>query len=695
MRHPSADSSWFTFETHAQSGFRVYAFTGSEEVHSPYEFVIELVHESANLDFSKLLGQPACLSLADKSGGTRHVHGLINSFTQLHTSNLRTHYRASLVPRLWFLGLTTDHRIFQNLNVLQIIEQVLKEQNFTGDTIAFKCFFDYAPREYCVQYGETALHFISRLCEEEGIYYYFEHCADRHVLCFSDMQDGPRIEGESRIRFHPGAGTEVDTATVRSAELGQEIGSDTCTFREWNFEKTRLDLQVSLTEGDAAKAPVPAGMTLEQYRCPHLYQLQKDGKRYAGLELQRNLSMSRLVRVTTDAARMTPGHVFELFGHHRPDINACWWVVRVEHRGEQPQVLEHEAPDRGMSYAASAVAVPDTTRFIPASRHDRPRILGAQTAIVTGPDGEEIFPDQFGRVKVQFHWDRLGGRDEKTTCWIRVSQGWAGGQYGAMAIPRMGQEVIVTFLEGDPDRPLITGRVFNSANPVPYPLPVNKTRTVFKSLSSPGGDGFNELRVEDRKGREEIYVHAEKDVDIYVKNDWREHILHDKHRSIDNFSYSVVKGEDQQTVRQDRKVELLSDDHLTVRGSRHCGIGEKWLLQTGREIHLAAGRKTVIEAGTELTIKAGGSFIRLDPSGVCINGAKVAINSGGSPGWGSGARPLLPRQAALVDAGEVPQGDAVRGGVLLDRLGMSSATAAGICEVCTRTRKQTGDGHAE
>ena len=672
----------FSFATPSDSTFRVYAFSGFEEAHRPYEFEIELVHESGNVDFASLLGQPGCLSISDKSGSVRHVHGIIRHFAQLHTANVRTHYRCLLVPRLWFLGLTTDHRIFQNLSVLQIIEQTLKEQNFTGDSYAFKCFFDYAPREYCVQYGETGLHFISRLCEEEGIYFYFEHHKDRHVLCFSDREGGPLIEGESEVRFHPGAGTETDAATVLRAELAQTIDSDSFTFREWNFEKTRLGLQVNQTETDPVKAPVPAGANLELYRYPHLYQLRQDGTRYAGLELLRHQSLCRRIDVQTDDSRMLPGFTFELYEHHRQDLNARWWVVRVEQSGEQPQVLEHEAPDRGMSYAARFMAIPDATRFVPASNHPRNPIYGVQTAIVTGPEGEEIFPDQYGRVKVQFHWDRLGRYDENTTCWIRASQGCAGGQFGTMAIPRIGQEVIVTFLEGDPDRPVITGRVFNSANPVPYALPTNKTRTVFKSLSTPGGGGFNELRVEDKKGQEEIYAHAEKDVNVYVKNDWKEHILRDQHRTVDNFSYSLVKGEDQQTVHKDRKVELLSDDHLTVKGSSHRKIAKKWLVRSGDETHLQSGTKTVLEAGTELTIKVGGNFIKIDPSGVTIKGTKIKINSGGSPGSGSGARPLLPNDARLPEIEEAWRLDGDELLALHDSSSGSKRIGMPFCDAC-------------
>ncbi len=646
MQHWEPDRRSFAFRVGSAEGFRVYAFTGTEEVHKPYEFEIELVHESPNVDFAEVLGKSACLSITDKSGGVRHVHGVVRKFTQLHTAHARTHYRAVLVPRLWFLGLVTDHRIFQNLSATRIIEQVLKDQNFTGDTFAFKCFFDYAPREYCVQYRETAQHFISRLCEEEGLYFYFEHSEDRHVLCFSDREGGPRIGGESLLRFHPGAGTEVDTATVRSADLRQGIVSDSVSLREWNFQKTRLKLDAGQIQPDPVKAPIPVGMTLEQYHYPHLYQLKKEGNRYAGIELLRHFSLSRRVEGTADVSRLVPGHTFELHEHPRPELNATWWAVRVTHRGEQPQVLEHEAPDRGMTYESGFLAIPESTRFVPAADHPKNRVIGQQSAIVTGPEGEEIYPDQYGRVKVQFHWDRFGTLNERTTCWIRVSQGWAGGQYGTMAIPRIGHEVIVSCQEGDPDRPLITGRIYNAANPVPYPLPENKTRTVFKSMSTPGIEGkprgFNELRIEDKKGQEEIHLHAEKDVNVHVKNDWKEHVLHDQHRTIDNCSYSLIKGEDQQIVEQDRKIELLADDHLTVRGSSHSSIGDKWLVHAGNESHVVAGRKTVIEACTELTIKAGAGFIKIDPSGVYIGGTKVRVNSGGSPGRGAGARPLLP-----------------------------------------------------
>ena len=648
---PAANASWFNFT--AQSGdFGVYAFSGFEEACKPYEFGIELVSRSANVDLTALLGTPACLSIADRSGGERLVHGLIREMEQLHTANRFTHYRCSLVPRLWFLGQIRDHRIFQNLSVVEIIQQILKEQGFTGDAASFKLCYAYEPREYCVQYGETDLHFITRLCEEEGIYFYFEHKADAHCLCFCDREGGPKIPGQSDLRFFPGSGQRSDTAAINRLALHESVNSNAAAYREWNFRKPRLDLEVSDHESERDKAPAPPGMLLEQYAYPHLYQLRKPGERYVKLRMLRQLTFRQWIGCSSDVARFLPSYTFSMHDHPREALNAGWWVVSVRHEGQQPGVLEHEAPDgRGLHYASRVTAIPEMTRFIPALEHPKNRIIGEQSAIVTGPEGEEIYPDEYGRVKVQFHWDREGQHNENTTCWIRVSQGWAGSKYGIMAIPRIGHEVVVSFLEGDPDRPLITGRVYHELNMPPYELPAHKTRTVFKSMSTPGKEneerGFNELRIEDKKGQEEIYLHAEKDVNIHVKNDWKEHILHDQHRTVDNFTYTLTRGETHETLKQPRKTELFANDNLTVHADSHTKVDGKWLGKAGVEIHLHAGEKMVLEAGTEMTLKAGGSWIKLDPSGVRMGGSRINLGGGGGPGSGSGAAPELPTPSAL------------------------------------------------
>ncbi len=640
-----ANTTWFTF-TSEGGDFSVYAFSGEEEVCKPYEFQIELVSRSASEDVAGLLGAPACLSIADRSGEKRLVHGLIRAMEQLHTANSFTHYRCVLVPRLWFLGQITDHRIFQNLSVVEIIEQLLKEQGFDAEASSFKLSCKYEPREYCVQYGETDLHFISRLCEEEGIYFYFEHTEDAHTLCFCDREGGPKIAGESDLRFYPGSGHAADTAVISRLDLRHTINSNAAAYREWNFEQPKLDLSVAAREGDREKAPAPRGMSLEQYRYPHLYQLRKSGKRYVELQLSRQLTFARWIECESDVSRYQPSYVFSVHDHPRRDANAVWWITRVRHEGEQPGVLEHESPDdRGLYYRSFVTAIPEMTRFIPALEHPKRLVQGDQTAIVTGPEGEEIYTDRYGRVKVQFFWDREGQWDEKTTCWLRASQGWAGTLYGSMAIPRIGHEVVVSFLEGNPDRPLITGRVYHDLNKVPYELPANKTRTVFKSMSTPGESGkargFNELRIEDKASEEEIYLHAEKDVNVYVKNDWKEHILHDAHRTVDHFTYLKTEGESHETLRGQRKTELFANENRTVHADSHTKLTGAMLGKAGIELHLESGIKVVMEAGAELTLKAGGQWLKLDPSGISSS-APVQLNSGGSGGSGTPANPLLP-----------------------------------------------------
>ena len=676
---PDANTTWFNFFT--QSGdFAVYSFSGYEEVGHCYEFVIELVSLSAEADLTALLGTPALLSIADRSGANRLVHGLIREMEQLHTGNRFTHYRAVLVPRLWFLRQIIDHRIFQNLSVVDIIQQILKEQGFPADASSFKLSGTYDPREYCVQYGESDLHFISRLCEEEGIYFYFEHARDSHRLCFCDREGGPPIPGENDLRFFQGSGQYSDTAVIRRLNLHERVNSNAMAYKEWNFRKPKLDLNVHEAEEDTLKAPTPPGMLLEQYTYPHLYQLRNPGTRYARLQLQRQLTFRQWIEAEADVARFLPSYTFSIHDHPRQSINAKWWIVRVHHRGEQPGVLEHEAPGgRGLSYSSAVRAIPAATRYIPELVHPKRVVEGVQTAIVTGPEGEEIYPDKYGRVKVQFHWDREGQYNEKTTCWLRVSQGWAGSNYGGMAIPRIGHEVIVSFLEGDPDRPLITGRVYHELNMPPYPLPEHKTRTVFKSMSTPGKEnetrGFNELRIEDKKGAEEIYIHAEKDVNAYVKNDWKEHILHDKHRTVDNCTYALTKGETHETLKQQRKTELFANDNLTVHADSHTRIDGKWLGKAGEEIHLHAGEKMVLEAGTEMTLKAGGSWIKLDPSGIRMGGSTINLGGGGGPGSGSGANPELPEGSVKTEAGSAPmfQGQALK---------QAARRGAGFCPIC-------------
>ncbi|MDR3073127.1 MAG: type VI secretion system tip protein VgrG [Deltaproteobacteria bacterium] len=647
----AADAASFTFSTEKGS-FSVRSFEGREAISAPYVFSLELAGASPNEDMAAILNTGARLDIRDRSGAVRHVHGLVRSMAQLHTAQGIARYRCELVPRLWYLGKIQDHRIYRNLSAVDIIRRILAEQGFTAGQSAFDLSSVYPPREYCVQYGETCLHFISRLCEEEGIYFYFKHFPDRHMLCFGDREGGPRIAEEAGIRFSPGSGHRPDTVTIHDLSLAGHVRSNAAAYAEWNFRNPGLNLSVKKTGDGVEEAPVPEGMNLEQYRYPHLYRRRRQGERYAALQLGRQLATRVTLEAASDAARFAPGFVFSVHGHPRSEANAGWFILGVDHKGEQPQPLEHPSPEDGARYAATVSAIPERTRFIPALLHPKNRIVGQQTAIVAGPEGEEIFTDAYGRVKLRFFWDRLGSGDAANSRWVRVSQSWAGARYGSMAIPRIGHEVVVSYLEGDPDRPVITGCVHHALNGAPYELPANKTVSGLRSMSTPGkggrARGFNELRFEDGKGREEIFGHAQKDLHVYVKKDWKGTILRDERRTVESSGYSLVRRDEHHSVGGARKVELRADDHLTVRGDAYQSLDGNLLEQAGREFHLEAARRLVFEGRSEVLIKAGGAgFISITASGLRFSRTAIDLNSGGTAGDGSGARPLLPEKASV------------------------------------------------
>ncbi|UQZ87817.1 type VI secretion system tip protein VgrG [Deltaproteobacteria bacterium Smac51] len=510
MARISADQPWFTFVIEGGPQFRVYELEGSERLNEPYEFTLELVSIDANVDLIDLLGRQALLTMIDHGGQKRLIHGTIRQATQLYTGNIFTHYKVVMVPRLWYLGLNQNHRIFQNMNIVAIMEHIFKEQGFPSELVAFKLKEKYAPREYCVQYAESDLYFISRLCEEEGLYFYFEHQQDKHILCFSDASGGPWIPGQpdGLVRFYAGSGQLADEAVINRVRWGRQVRSDRATYREWNFQTPSIDLEATADEPAQQKAPAPGGLKLETYQFPHLYDNPGEGDRYADLRLKRQLTFSRWLEGRSDMTRLLPGFAFNLFGHAVQDANSSWWLTKVEHKGSQPQVLEHEAPDRGFHYHNEFTAIDFSTRFVPAEKHPKKRIDGLQSALITGPAGEEIYVDEYGRVKVKFHWDRLGPDNEKSTCWLRVAGFLAGENFGSIHCPRIGQEVLVEFMEGDPDRPVVTGRVHNADNMPIWDLPSQSALSGLQSREL-FSDKRNELIMDDTPSQ--IQVQAASD----------------------------------------------------------------------------------------------------------------------------------------------------------------------------------------
>jgi len=689
-----ANHPHFSLQLPVAHDLQVLEFRGREALSTPFAFEVELVSERPDLELETLLHQPAFLAFAPDGGG---IHGLVHRIAQGESGQRLTRYRLTLVPQLAYLAHRSNQRIFQHLTVPQIVARVLEEHGILAG-VGHR--FDLGPvvypaREYCVQYDESDLHFIQRLCEEEGIHYHFQHSPDGHVLVFGDDQTVfPTL---APVAYQQDSGLVADQPVIKRFGLRLETRTSRVTRRDYDFEKPRLTMEAAFQSDFQPD--------LEDYDYPGRFVDRSRGKHLAQRALERHRHDYERAEGESDQPSLVSGHFLELTEHPRSDWNQLWLLDEVLHEGKQPQVLEESitsAPNlhsatpsrrRGegwgegklvatefhQGYRNHFTATPWDVAVRPTLRHPKPKVLGSQTAVVTGPAGEEIHCDEYGRVKVQFHWDRHGQADDKTSCWLRVSYSWAGDRYGGIAIPRVGMEVLVTFLEGDPDQPLVTGCLYHAEHVVPYELPANKTRTVFKTLSSPGGGGYNELRIEDRQGQEQIYLHAQRDWDENIEHDQKIRIGHERHDTVEANSYSEFKAEEHRTTHADRKTEVRANDHLTVGNSQHLKIGTGQFIEAGNEIHVSSGLKVVLEAGSELTFKAGGSFIKLDASGITMVGPLIRMNSGGSPGKGSAAAPILP--------GQVRAADADKAGQLLiqaqkQALQQAARTALPICEIC-------------
>ena len=634
------------------SDLQVLEFHGREALNQPYRFDIELVSERPDLDLESLLHKGAYLDLGQGHG----IHGQLHRVAQGESGKRLTRYQVSLVPRLAYLAHRHNQRIFQQLTVPQIITRVLEEHGILADAYRFQLGPTvYPPRDYCTQYDESDLHFVQRLCEEEGLHYHFEHSPDGHLLVFGDDQTAfPKL---APVAYQQDSGLVADLPVIK--RFGQRLDTRTTRVsrRDYDFEKPRLQLE-STARSDSRP-------DLEDYDYPGRFTDRERGKLLSQRSLERHRADYRQAEGRSDQPSLRSGHFLPLREHPRGEWNDLWLLTEVRHEGKQPQVLEESVTsdardgkdDFQQGYRNRFLATPWDVPYRPPLAHPKPRVLGSQTAVVTGPKGEEIHCDRYGRVKVQFHWDREGQADDKTSCWLRVASSWAGKQYGAIAIPRIGMEVLVTFLEGDPDQPLISGCLYHAEHLPAYELPANKTRSLFKTLSSPGGGGYNELRIEDRKGQEQIYLHAQRDWDENIEHDQKIRVGHERHDTVEANAYSEFKAEEHRTTHGDRKVEVRADDHLTVGNDQHLKLGSGQFIEAGNEIHYYAGEKVTIDAGQELTLKAGGSFVKLDSGGVTLSGADVKLNSGGSPGVGTAAAPLLP--------GPLQQADQDKPGALL------------------------------
>ncbi len=606
------------------------ALTGHEAISRLFSFHLDLLSENDSIDFSRIIGQNVTISVALRGAGeTRYFNGYVSRFAQGSTDAPFTHYVAEVVPWLWFLTRRADCRIFQNMTVPDIIAQVFDHAGFSDYRKDLRGSYDQ--REYCVQYRETDFNFVSRLMEHYGIFYFFEHQEGKHTLVLADAPGAHKpCPGQEQARCGWTIGEVKDEDIVTSWHIEQELRTGKYSLTDYNFETP----STSLLASEPSMVSVDAKTKSEIFDFPGEYLKKPQGEQFAKLRMETEESSHVMATGSSICRSFTSGYRFDLEDHPRRDLNASYVLTEVQHVASAGGVYVSGGAEGPARYSNHFSCIPLSVPFRPARITPKPFVQGPQTAVVVGKSGEEIWVDKYGRVKVQFFWDRVGQKDENSSCWIRVSQVWAGKNWGTMFIPRIGQEVIVDFVEGDPDRPLITGRVYNAEQMPPGPLPDTQNSSGFRTRSTKNGGEHdaNTLAWNDTKGSEVFYMRAQKDMAARVENNDDLKVGNNQTIAIhNNRTETVEQGNESVTIQQGNRlvsVDTGDDTHTIKQGNRSVEIdmGDDSLeIKMGNQsIKLDLGQSTT-EAMQSITLKVGQSSIVLDQMGVTIKGMMISI----------------------------------------------------------------------
>ena len=611
------------------------ALSGTEAIGAPFHFHLNANATADGLDPTQVSGKSVTVTLVDGDGKTRLLNGLATRVVVAGKS-----WSMELRPWLWMLGLGSDNRIFQQKTVPEIIKAVF-------DGAGYKDYKDsltgsYTARDYCVQYNESNFNFVHRLMEDEGIWYCFEHADGKHTLVLGDDASAhtacPQVSKAKFLELPPEKNW-LENNRVEALRLELTVVTSKYQADDFNFETPSTELKTTA-------AGTGSGMQVYDY--PGGYDKKDAGDGRANKRLQAFEAGTKTISATSDVRHFLAGRKFTLSNHPDSTLNADWVLLQIRHDATPG------------SYSNSFVAFPADVVYRPPPASYRPRIAGSQTAIVTGKSGEEIWTDKYGRIKVQFHWDQLGKKDENTTCWIRVAQSWAGKSWGAWTLPRIGQEVVVSFLDGDPDRPLVTGCVYNGENSLPYALPDNQTRSTLKSNSSKQGEGYNEIRFEDKKDSEEIFVHARKDMNIEVEKGNRAATIMEGDDSLTvskgnrtttitkgnltttvsegNLSTTVSKGNETHEISKGTRAITVKDNEThtnsadfshTVSGNYTLKVSGNLTIEASGSVTIKSGTGATLQAGTSLTAKAGTGATLQGGTTVEVKGSASGTVDGG------------------------------------------------------------------
>jgi type VI secretion system secreted protein VgrG len=608
--------------------------TATEELGRPFLITLDLSSSVLKGNTGTLLGSSVTVTMTGADGSTKtYFNGILTRIGYIGLSGGVYSYHAELRPWIWLLTRTQDCKIYQNMSAWDIIQKVFSDNGFSalkdnrqqsaGSTPVLK---------YCVQYRETAFDFVTRLMEQFGIYYYFEHSDGQHTLVFADDTGSHTSIGSIPFDF-----TQVEQRAVKdhiydlSADIHLQSGA--YTYRDYDFTTPAADLtSKSLTPG-----PQSQYNNFEVYEYPGLYYDPSVGSKLAGVRMQEIAARTQLYDCKSNSRKMRAGVKFTLTNFTGDDAMNQEYLVT--HATTTMTAAEGASDTRGDLIDSQRVvltAMPGTVPFKLEQRTPKPLIRGPQTALVVGASGDEITTDQYGRVKVQFYWDRVGTKDENSSCWIRVAQNWGGAGWGGIVIPRVGMEVVVEFIEGNPDRPLVTGVVYNATQTVPNTLPDKKVLSTFRTNSSKGGGGFNEFTFDDTKGNELVFFQAQYNYSKKVLNNETVEITQDTTTTVDkgNRSVTVSQGNDTHTVSQGNRSATVSkgNESLTVSaGNQTVSItAGSSTTTTGQNFEVTANSQISLTATSSLTITCGASSISISPSSISISSPSISINGTGS-----------------------------------------------------------------
>jgi type VI secretion system secreted protein VgrG len=623
-----------TITTPLGDALQIVSFSGREAISETFLFDLELASSDASIDFAEVLGHPISITMSLPDGTSQYTHGIVTAFRQGGKSgDGSVRYFARIEPWTALLRMNVQQRIFQNQAVPDILKAVFTALNLSDfkDSLTG----NYTAREYCVQYGESTFDFISRLMESEGIFYFFTHTASLHTMVLADDASAfTTLPGVTSITFDATGRSWEMSDVLTEGNLEQCLVPSQVSADDFNFVTPSTDLY-SITKSTESSS---FASVLSVYRYPGSFQTKNDGETSIGIALTSLESEQQLFTGGSNCRAFHSGGKFTLAEHYRTDANTQYVLRSVEH------AYQAASGAYTNSFSAFASARP----FRPPQNTPRAEIRGIQTGLVVGKSGEEIWTDQYGRVKVKFHWDQSAAKDETSSCWIRVAQGWAGKQWGSLFIPRIGQEVIVQFLNGDPDRPVITGCVYNGEQTVPYTLPDEQTKSTFKSSTSKGGSGNNELRFEDKAGSEEIFLQAQKDLNVTVLNNHAATITKDSSVTVSegNRTVAVTKGNETHTVGGKRDITVTGDEShtnsakftqsvsgdysLSITGNLSISVSGSVSITSGTSFTNEAGTSLLNKAATSLTNQAGSSLSLASDGSLSANGtASTSVQSSG------------------------------------------------------------------